>query len=79
MLSNLLNNFGVILADDMGLGKTVQSIAVLLYLYENKHAKKSSLVVVPTSLLNNWQNELVKFAPSLDFSIYYGSSMKAFR
>lgn len=76
MLSNLLNNFGVILADDMGLGKTVQSIAVLLYLYENKHAKKSSLVVVPTSLLNNWQNELVKFAPSLDFSIYYGSSRK---
>lgn len=73
-LSNLLNNFGVILADDMGLGKTIQTIAILLYLYENKHAKKQSIVVVPTSLLNNWQNELTKFAPSLDFSLYYGQA-----
>ena len=73
-LSNLLNNFGVILADDMGLGKTIQTIAIILYLYERGYAKEQTLVVVPTSLLNNWQNELSKFAPSLDFSLYYGQS-----
>ena len=73
-VGNLLNEFGIILADDMGLGKTIQTIGVLLYLYENKHAKKQALVVVPTSLLNNWQNELSKFAPSLSFSLYYGQS-----
>lgn len=38
-VSNLLNGFGVILADDMGLGKTIQTISIILYLYENKHAK----------------------------------------
>ena len=75
-LSNLLNNFGVILADDMGLGKTIQTIAVLLYLYENQHAKDATLIVVPTSLLNNWQNELCKFAPSLSYSLYYGQGRK---
>jgi SNF2 family DNA or RNA helicase/uncharacterized Zn finger protein len=76
MLGNLLNNFGTILADDMGLGKTIQTIAVILYLYENKHAKRQTLVVVPTSLLNNWQNELTKFAPSLVYTLYYGQSRK---
>lgn len=71
-VSNLLNNFGVILADDMGLGKTIQTIAIMLYLYEERYAKEKSLVVVPTSLLNNWQVELTKFAPTLSFSLYYG-------
>ncbi len=71
-VSNLLNNFGIILADDMGLGKTIQTIAILLYLYEEGYAKEKALVVVPTSLLNNWQNELTKFAPSLSFALYYG-------
>lgn len=75
-LNNLLNNFGVILADDMGLGKTVQTIGIMLYLYEQKHAINQALVVVPTSLLNNWQNELSKFAPSLSYSLYYGQSRK---
>ena len=68
-VSNLLNNFRVILADDMGLGKT---ISIMLYLYEEGYAKEKSLVVVPTSLLNNWQVELTKFAPTLGFSLYYG-------
>ncbi|DAB29001.1 MAG TPA: hypothetical protein CFH84_11935 [Sulfurimonas sp. UBA12504] len=73
-LNNLLNNFGVILADDMGLGKTVQTIGILLYLYEHTYAQKQALVVVPTSLLNNWQNELSKFAPTLDYALYYGQA-----
>lgn len=75
-ISNLLNNFGVILADDMGLGKTIQTIAILLYLKENNHLKNKTLVVVPTSLLNNWQNELSKFAPTLSYTLFYGNLRK---
>ncbi len=75
-ISNLMNNFGIILADDMGLGKTIQTIAILLYLKENKHLKNKTLVVVPTSLLNNWQNELSKFAPTLSYTLFYGNLRK---
>jgi len=71
-VSNLLNNFGIILADDMGLGKTIQTIAIMLHLYEHDRIKEKALIVVPTSLLNNWQAELSKFAPTLSFSLYYG-------
>lgn len=63
---NTMDNigFGGILADDMGLGKTLQMISLLL-------SKKlsgedcSTLVVCPTSLILNWQNEIQKFAPEL--------------
>ncbi|MCL2665930.1 MAG: SNF2 helicase associated domain-containing protein, partial [Defluviitaleaceae bacterium] len=51
--------FGGILAGDMGRGKTVQVIAVLL---SGQKRGAKSLVVVPTSLLYNWQNEIQKFA-----------------
>jgi superfamily II DNA or RNA helicase len=71
-VSNLLGGFGVILADDMGLGKTIQTIATLLHLYEHNHIKGKTLIVVPTSLLPNWENELTKFAPSFSVSLYYG-------
>ena len=52
---------GGILADDMGLGKTVQTITLLL----SRAAEGPSLVVLPTSVLLNWQAELRRFAPSL--------------
>ncbi len=65
------NNFGGCLADDMGLGKTVQTISLLSYIYPK--TKAPSLVVMPKSLLNNWQNELRKFNPNLTFYLYYGS------
>ncbi|MFZ2968975.1 MAG: DEAD/DEAH box helicase [Sulfuricurvum sp.] len=71
-ISNLLSGFGIILADDMGLGKTIQTIATLLYLYEQGEVKGETLIVVPTSLLPNWENELGKFAPSLSVELYYG-------
>ncbi|MCI4399092.1 MAG: DEAD/DEAH box helicase [Campylobacteraceae bacterium] len=71
-VNNLLNGFGVVLADDMGLGKTLQTIAVLLYLKEAGHIK-NALIVVPTTLLNNWEAELKRFAPTLSYSIYYGT------
>jgi superfamily II DNA or RNA helicase len=54
-----------ILADDMGLGKTAQVLAHLLI---EKHAgrlERPALVVLPTSLIANWQAEAARFAPSL--------------
>jgi len=55
---------GACLADDMGLGKTIQIISLLLILKKSK-TNKPSLIVLPTSLLGNWQEEINKFAPSL--------------
>ena len=63
------NSFGGCLADDMGLGKTLQAIALLSYIYPKN--KKPSLIVMPKSLLSNWQNELKKFNANLSFYLYY--------
>ena len=65
-------NFGGCLADDMGLGKTLQMIAFFMH-QKKKHPKATNLVVVPTSLIFNWQNEIIKFAPSLTVKTIYGS------
>lgn len=75
-INNLLNGFGTILADDMGLGKTIQAISTILYLKENGFIKKRVVIVVPTTLLNNWEKELDKFAPSLGYFSYYGLNRK---
>lgn len=64
-------NFGGCLADDMGLGKTIQIIAFILSQKE-KHGQKTNLIVVPTSLLFNWEDEIAKFAPSLQVIKHYG-------
>ena len=63
--------FGACLADDMGLGKTVQ---VLAYLEKMRTSKPKShcLLIVPASLLGNWQKESEKFAPSLTYHILHG-------
>lgn len=67
--------FGSIIADDMGLGKTLQIITTLLKLKEDEALKtKKALVVVPTTLLTNWDKEIKKFAPSLNTHIYHGSN-----
>ncbi len=63
------NNLGGCLADDMGLGKTVQTIGLLTLIYPK--VKKPTLIVMPRSLLFNWQNELQRFAPQLSFYTYY--------
>jgi len=65
--------WGGCLADDMGLGKTLQAITFLQFLKE-KYKGSTHLVVCPTSLIYNWENELKKFAPKLKYHIYYGTS-----
>lgn len=56
--------FGGVLADDMGLGKTLQTISLILSIFEEKGDVKS-LIVVPTSLIDNWISEFNRFAPAL--------------
>ncbi len=66
-------NFGGILADDMGLGKTVQVLTYLQSLQEQSQAQGAALLVVPKSLITNWQRESEKFTPSLRFLEYVGN------
>ena len=73
LYKNIRSGFGCIIADDMGLGKTLQVIACLLKLKQEQLIKKV-LVIIPTSLLTNWNKELIRFAPELSINIYHGSS-----
>lgn len=66
------NNMGGCLADDMGLGKTVQTIGMLCR--SVKKAEAPSVVVMPRSLLFNWEEEFRKFAPNISVSTYYGTN-----
>lgn len=69
--------FGGVLADDMGLGKTVQTLALLQQQKEvlkNTDHAKASLLVLPTSLVYNWQHEAAKFAPQLRVLLHTGSN-----
>ncbi|WP_042875883.1 DEAD/DEAH box helicase [Cupriavidus necator] len=65
---------GSVIADDMGLGKTLQVIATLQKLKEDGALDDAkALVIVPTSLLTNWQKEIGRFAPNLSVGIFHGS------
>ncbi|MEM8674427.1 MAG: DEAD/DEAH box helicase [Cyanobacteria bacterium P01_G01_bin.67] len=63
---------GACLADDMGLGKTIQLIGFLLNLKQQKLLTKPTLLVCPTSVINNWEREVRKFAPKLKAIIHHG-------
>jgi SNF2 family DNA or RNA helicase len=65
--------FGGCLADDMGLGKTVQTLA-LLQGEKEKGNKNATLLIMPTSLIYNWQMEAAKFTPDLKVLIYTGTN-----
>ena len=65
-----INNFGGILADDMGLGKSVMTISLIKTLPKNS----KTIIVCPTSLLLNWQNEFDKFAPQTKVLCVRGSA-----
>ncbi|KAL6935035.1 hypothetical protein ACO0R3_001007 [Hanseniaspora guilliermondii] len=62
-----------ILADEMGLGKTIQTISLLCHLAEEYENWGPHLVIVPTSVLLNWEMEFKKFAPGLKILSYFGS------
>ncbi|HEY4207698.1 MAG TPA: DEAD/DEAH box helicase [Puia sp.] len=64
--------WGGCLADDMGLGKTLQTITFLQHLVDH-YPGETHLVICPTSLIYNWEAELKKFAPGLDWHIHYGA------
>jgi non-specific serine/threonine protein kinase len=68
--------WGGLLADDMGLGKTIQTLTFLQH-YQNTNGTLNALVVCPTTLLYNWQNEINKFTNGLTFMIHHGSSRAA--
>ena len=72
---NYLNDvgWGGILADDMGLGKTVQALSMLEH-YKNSTGELKAIVVCPTTLIYNWQNEVKKFTPSLSYHIHHGNA-----
>ncbi len=65
--------FGGCLADDMGLGKTVQTLAFLQHLKESGQ-EGPSLLVMPTSLVYNWEKEARKFTPKLKVFTYTGTN-----
>ena len=69
--------FGGCLADDMGLGKTVQTLALLQYQKEQQArtdtGPTTSLLIMPTSLIYNWEMEAKKFTPELKVFIYTGT------
>jgi len=74
MIRNSKIGFGSLIADDMGLGKTLQVIAALLkFKQEGLLSREKALVIVPTTLLTNWEKEINKFAPDLKHSVYHGS------
>ncbi|KAK6496580.1 swr1 complex component [Arthrobotrys musiformis] len=73
-LVNLYNNgTNGILADEMGLGKTIQTIALLSHLATDRGVWGPHLVVVPTSVILNWEMEFKKWAPGFKIMTYYGS------
>lgn len=76
LLSGL--GLGACLADDMGLGKTIQILSLLLLKQQQTQSacQQPSLLIVPASLLSNWQREAVRFAPSLEIFLLHPSEMK---
>ena len=68
--------FGACLADDMGLGKTLQVLTFLMHLYK-ENPEGRVLLIVPASLMGNWEKENLKFTPSLPYCILHGGGAAA--
>ena len=73
------HGLGGFLADEMGLGKTAQTIAHIAAEYEAGRLDRPVLVVLPTSLVANWQAELARFAPHLTVEVLHGQGREARR
>ena len=70
LLSLYKTEFNGILADDMGLGKTIQSIFLLKEI--KKELSSPALIIMPKTLLFNWEKEIKTFAPELSILVYDG-------
>ena len=66
---------GGLLSDDMGLGKTIQVCAFISALVDMGQAK-TFLIIVPTSLIPNWENEISKWVPNIDIYRFTGDLTK---
>jgi SNF2 family DNA or RNA helicase len=73
----LSRGLGSCLADDMGLGKTIQFLATLLAARELGESVRPSLLVCPTSVVENWVQEAARFAPSLTVAVHHGPDRAA--
>lgn len=71
------HNAGGVLADDMGLGKTLQTISHLALEKESGRMDRPCMIVMPTSLVGNWQREIGKFAPHLKVCVVQGPKRHA--
>ena len=67
------NGTNGILADEMGLGKTIQTISLLAHLAVEHEVWGPHLIVVPTSVMLNWEMEFKKFLPGFKILTYYGT------
>ncbi|NQD94960.1 DEAD/DEAH box helicase, partial [Pseudomonas sp. CrR25] len=67
---------GGVLADDMGLGKTLQTLAHILCEKQAGRLQRPALIVMPTSLIPNWQDEAARFAPQLRVLALHGAKRR---
>jgi SNF2 family DNA or RNA helicase len=67
---------GGCLADDMGLGKTLQAICFMVRQIDD-HPQSKQIIVCPSSLIYNWQQEIQKFAPGINTLVYHGNQRNA--
>ncbi|KAJ3789652.1 SNF2 family N-terminal domain-containing protein [Lentinula aff. detonsa] len=70
------NNLNGILADEMGLGKTIQTISLLAHLACDRGIWGPHLIIVPTSVLLNWEMEFKKFLPGFKILCYHGTTKR---
>ncbi|KAG6547117.1 hypothetical protein Mapa_011369 [Marchantia paleacea] len=63
-----------ILADEMGLGKTIMTISLLAHLACDRGIWGPHLIVVPTSVMLNWETEFMKWCPAFKILTYFGSA-----
>ncbi|VVA00373.1 helicase, putative, partial [Plasmodium vivax] len=73
------NNINGILADEMGLGKTLQCISLLSYLAYHFDIWGPHLIIVPTSILINWEIELKRFSPCFKILSYFGNQNERYK